>query len=498
MRFACDGSRVLTTGRGDGVVLQWTVVEDEVSPLCAKSEEDLAANSKDLELIADSKSGALWDRSAAAERCGTYDESAVFAMEERGLDEDYAPLRAWQRCIVAPSRALEEDLSAPSDRLELEWVHGVRCEDCRAHVRYCVGSREILFPAATLVVVMDAAGKTQRFFKQHCAAVLAVATHPTRSLVATGDVCKRPAVHVWDYASEARGGGANGLESLVALRGYHHRAVLMLAFSPREDAKFLVSIGADDAHTATVFDWAKRAVACAVATRRERPLTLIFNRLASGFGGGLGFATAGDGFLTFWTCKGRDAAAQQARVVLPSKNTGTGSKNTAMNTNSQFAKKKVVSKPSTPTYLCLAWQGSQLLAGCLDGSLLRLSGRALDKQVQAHFTGVNCVWSNNEGVATGGRDGLIKLWSTALSLRLQIDLGALSANAASVRSVQWDDEQALVLCCTLGAEIWEFDANDGTCSNADGQAALTAHFAGEVWARDVQRRAAIRNIPVGV
>ena len=44
----------------------------------------------------------------------------------------------------------------PSDKLELEWVHGYRCHDVRGHVHYAWESRDVMFPAAQLVVLIRA------------------------------------------------------------------------------------------------------------------------------------------------------------------------------------------------------------------------------------------------------------------------------------------------------------------------------------------------------
>jgi hypothetical protein len=61
------------------------------------------------------------------------------------------------------------------DELELEWVHGLRCYDCRNNVRYVnptVAARQspanfILYHAAALGIMLDPAKKTQKYFRGH-------------------------------------------------------------------------------------------------------------------------------------------------------------------------------------------------------------------------------------------------------------------------------------------------------------------------------------------
>jgi len=36
------------------------------------------------------------------------DMTTVFNMEEKGLEEDFAPMQPWQRIVVAPSKAPPE------------------------------------------------------------------------------------------------------------------------------------------------------------------------------------------------------------------------------------------------------------------------------------------------------------------------------------------------------------------------------------------------------
>ena len=57
------------------------------------------------------------------DRIGLYQRSVY----EASLEGDPASTRPWLNCIVAPSDALQSDLS-PSHSLRLEWVYGYRAQ----------------------------------------------------------------------------------------------------------------------------------------------------------------------------------------------------------------------------------------------------------------------------------------------------------------------------------------------------------------------------------
>jgi microtubule-associated protein-like 5 len=66
--------------------------------------------------------------------------------------------------------------------------------------------------------------------------------HPTRKLIATGEVGIQPAIHIWDSQT---------LEPIVLLDTSHFGGVHLLAFS--SDGKKLASIGMDRAFSIQIF-----------------------------------------------------------------------------------------------------------------------------------------------------------------------------------------------------------------------------------------------------
>ena len=80
----------------------------------------------------------------------------------------------------------------------------------------------MVYNVAALGVVYSGHTHSQRFYSAHSDDILCLAQHPSRDVVATGQVGRDPAVHVWETAS---------LETLAVLKGQHSRGVCAVAFS---------------------------------------------------------------------------------------------------------------------------------------------------------------------------------------------------------------------------------------------------------------------------
>ncbi|KAJ8599148.1 hypothetical protein CTAYLR_008287 [Chrysophaeum taylorii] len=439
--FSCDGAYVWTTGRGDGVVAQWRL------PKPAERDKATISDEKpDAREVADYATGPKqFSRPKALEAISRYDVTAVFNMEERGADDDYAPIRPWQRTIVSPSRPPPENHAMPPDRLDLEWIHGVRTRDVRGQVRYAIDSGEIVFPAANVVACLNAHERRQRFFREHAAEVMGIAIHHARPIAATGEgPCELPAVIVWDYSS---------MRTVRRFRAYHRRAVPLIAFSSDEQGKYLVTIGLDDVHTAIIFDWEVGVVLCKTATfKLRKPLAILPARQGLGFGTGVGFVASGEHYIKFWRAAGRNITSVPCRIGI---------------------------RGRLQPFLCLGWLGNALVAGTLDGALYRFAGTDLDKSVSAHAGAILTLWVASDGLVTGGRDGIVRLWTSNLERRLEVDMYMLGSVEPTVRSVCWDDDRNRLVVATLGAEIWELDASDGT--NVHKRSVVQGHYGGELW-----------------
>jgi hypothetical protein len=70
-----------------------------------------------------------------AEAANIDDRTKLMFAEERASNDDFAPVRQWQKVAMAPSRPPPEKLDEPTGSLRLEWMHGHRAGDVRQGVR---------------------------------------------------------------------------------------------------------------------------------------------------------------------------------------------------------------------------------------------------------------------------------------------------------------------------------------------------------------------------
>ena len=96
--------------------------------------------------------------------------------------------------------------------------------DCRNNLFYTKDG-DIVYHVAALGVVYTSSTHKQRFYSAHTDDILCLSLHPSHDYVATGQIGRDPAVHVWD---------AGTMETLSILKGEHSRGVCAVDFSGKE------------------------------------------------------------------------------------------------------------------------------------------------------------------------------------------------------------------------------------------------------------------------
>ena len=144
---------------------------------------------------------------------------------------------------------------APNANLRLKYAHGFRSFDTRGNLKY-VSDKEIVFTTAALGVVLNKQSNTQRFFNLHEEDVVSMAIHPSKDIVATGQMAAKGKaalidLFVWRVST---------MECLAQLNNFHRRAIRVLQFSPQGDK--LLSVGEDDFHSVAIYDWANKRMLC--------------------------------------------------------------------------------------------------------------------------------------------------------------------------------------------------------------------------------------------
>ena len=92
--------------------------------------------------------------------------------------------RACQGCGVVPAHGVQRELPS-SGQLELQFVYGYQGLRSRGNL-YFLPSGEVAFHTASLVVVYEPRGHTQRFLAGHDAEVRCLALHPQGAVLASG------------------------------------------------------------------------------------------------------------------------------------------------------------------------------------------------------------------------------------------------------------------------------------------------------------------------
>uniref|UniRef100_A0A8D3BHN0 EMAP like 6 n=1 Tax=Scophthalmus maximus TaxID=52904 RepID=A0A8D3BHN0_SCOMX len=331
------------------------------------------------------------------------------------------------------------DRSAPGCRLRLDWVYGYRGHQCRNNLFYTAG-KEVVYFVAGVGVVYNTREHSQRFYLGHNDDIISLALHPERSLVATGQVGKDPYVCVWDSFT---------VQTVSLLRDGHTHGIACLAFSA--DGQRLASVGLDAKNTLCIWEWKRGKILATATGHSDRIFDICWdpiqqNRLVS----------CGVKHIKFWSLCG----------------------------NSLSPKRGIFGKTGDlQTILCVASAKDDITySGALNGDIYVWKGLNLIRTVQAaHGAGIFSMYPCEEGFATGGRDGCVRLWDVDFKPITKIDLREAEQGykGLSIRSVCWRADR--VLAGTQDSEIFEVMVRD----RDKPLLIMQGHGDGELWALDV-------------
>ncbi|TRY96368.1 hypothetical protein DNTS_033743 [Danionella cerebrum] len=331
------------------------------------------------------------------------------------------------------------DKTAPRCQLRLEWIHGYRGHQCRNNLYYTAG-KEIVYFVAGVGVVYNSREHTQKFYLGHNDDIISLALHPDKIQVATGQVGKEPFICVWDSYT---------LTTVSILRDAHTHGVACLAFDA--DGQRLASVGLDAKNTVYVWDWKRGRVLATATGHSDRIFDIswdpfVAHRLVS----------CGVKHIKFWTLCG----------------------------NALTPKRGIFGKTGDlQTILCLATAKDEVTySGALNGDIYVWKGLNLTRTIQAaHGAGIFSMHSCEEGFATGGRDGCVRLWDADFKPITKIDLREAEQGykGLSIRSVCWRADR--ILAGTQDSEIFEVMVRD----RDKPLLIMQGHSEGELWALDL-------------
>ena len=162
----------------------------------------------------------------------------------------------------------------PKAGLKLEFVYGYPGHQTTCNNLFWTADYKIVYYLAAVGIVYDPVSHTQQFYEGHHNDIRAMALHPNRYLVATGQMADAnegpeadfPYVCIWDTRDVT---GTNVRINFKGEAGPGERAdqrrakpsmIVQLEFSPNGER--LVVVLGDDKHTVEVWDWREKKKIC--------------------------------------------------------------------------------------------------------------------------------------------------------------------------------------------------------------------------------------------
>ena len=363
--------------------------------------------------------------------------AAMFEIESAGGGEQVLAVKPWIGALKAPSNPPALRNSAPNLTLELEYVYGYRVFDSRQNLFYTSNPGSVVYMAAALGIVLDKQANTQRFFgagtvntaKGHSDDITALAIHPNKDTVATGEVGANPKVCVWSASNPE---AAPRCEFKL---GRGRRGVSCIAFS--HDGKYLAVADLHNDHYVSVWDASSGAKVSEMKGGPDKILDVCWNRSS------YVFCTAGIKHIYFWDM----------------------SSGALTNNKGLFGQAGEQSNMTSVQWLS---DGSAVTGGG-NGQLYNWRGRELQKTVQVHGAGqaVHSLIIVNDKIFSGGKDNKV--------VELDASFNKVKEHVLQSYPRALDVHDGNILVGTHDGVITEIKANGSQTR------LMESHYDGEVW-----------------
>ena len=397
-------------------------------------------------------------------------QEAVDDVEEINFDgpsggDEWLSTPAWistAKHMLPDAMIKQAAKTRPANALELEWVHGYRGFDCRNNIGYATSDgNNVIFTAAGVTIVQNIDKRHQIYFGEHANDIVCLVmwkapggsnNENDDALIATGEVGKKPGIHVYALNN-------GSFRAIACLSGYFSGAVCQMAFS--EDGKYI--FGADSNY--------KTALYCIDETNNKQfgkmlgsaqgPKSTIYHMCSLN---NLEFVSCGDKHVMQWTCHDGKTDSNKRKPKAPK------FENVKFKKFSFLKKRKFLSVTSATngSFVVGTEQGDIVLFKSDDEGVYR-DQCILEEQHSKKP--INAIWSSPEKgiVVTGGFDGSIQIMHQTRDQLIR--LGSISLNASAlnindgarippIRSLCMHSDLQKVLIGTQTCQIIEISCSD--------------------------------------
>ena len=334
-----------------------------------------------------------------------------------------------------------EGMDDPPDcHLELDYVHGFRCQDMRNNLKYSPSSGKLMFHAGKVAALMSLANGNQKHFVRHQSAISAMVVTAKGHLAATGESHSSPVIYVWNTES---------FDVLKVYCGLLKVGIAYMAFSP--DGARLAALGADSKHVLAIYDLNAKGT-------KQDPLSEV---IASG-------PLGEDQVLSLEYCPNNSAILCACGV------------NVFLLIEIEEGKIKAsrgISWGKVPgthlqTLLTVGYIGTAAYTGAISGNLIKWQGKAVSAAQKLHEGAITCLFTRltSPGLVSGGRDGKVIVLDDHLNKKQIFDLMDQELGCIyPLPSAICEGQDNAFYIGTRGSEIFEF-------IHGGSKAVLRGHF----------------------
>uniref|UniRef100_T1JGP8 WD repeat-containing protein 55 homolog n=1 Tax=Strigamia maritima TaxID=126957 RepID=T1JGP8_STRMM len=310
------------------------------------------------------------------------------------------------------------DRSAPDRALHLDWVFGYKNISCRNNIFYNC-DRQIVYFVGCICVVFDPRQNVQRFFSGHSQQIRSLRIHPRLVLAASA---QSDTIFVWDTRTLAP----------ISELSREVRDICEISFSCSGTLLGSVCCEPNSGSTVVVWNWSDGRIVSSCRAHPSLVLDLLFHPDSENR-----FVTCGVKHVKFWSLHGNALVCKRGR----------------------FGHVAPIQTMTCLSYHSFGAANRLLYAGSLSGDIYVWNEYILQNVLtNAHLGAVVCINNYSDGLVSGGKDGIVSVWSSDLEPVLRIDLKRIDGgyDGLCVRSIRCSDGRVLI--GTRRGEILELTA----------------------------------------